>query len=474
VGGGDQPGRTDDGRSTHVTETFDVKADLPGKLPGFCILAAHNTRRLEHAPPAVCNVNNKLVTGPACRSSSLCLKWVEVRSRFVLQGSTRQTATETRLEDLRRGACSRWRSASGRTAIQLIRSIFAVRRPVAFGVHFTDALIVFTSISEITAAHIRAYREGGGKDSLIQTRKRALYAFLDYVFPKMHSSHTLQTNKDSSVNGYVLRFSDLCLERLTSPTVELIGPVPTVVCTVAAILLGHTFCILARHLSGFASTFDDKSNGRAWEKWPVKAHVKPSLHECKRVSPQFCSSVRSPQSSMPSHFQNMGLHNPFLQLICFVLHSGGNHRTHLVCQQSRDYPIDVDYSSSSEIRVLTAVVFIAHVSAVIPAVTLERHFHAALITALELLWTSCGWRDGVNTGGTLPSRQDMSVIMGVTHGLWRRWPRTMRWSLGPHRRRRRKTPRSWCCCCWFPSPFHPAFLRTIWGWSAQVVRHRLC
>lgn len=31
--------------------------------------------------------------------------------------------------------------------------------------------------------------------------------------------------------------------------------------------------------------------------------------------PQFISSVLSPQSSIPSHFQNIGLHRPFLQLI---------------------------------------------------------------------------------------------------------------------------------------------------------------
>lgn len=41
------------------------------------------------------------------------------------------------------------------------------------------------------------------------------------------------------------------------------------------------------------------------------------------VSPQFCSSVPSPQSSMPSHFQNLGLHSPFLQVIWSSLHSAG-------------------------------------------------------------------------------------------------------------------------------------------------------
>lgn len=59
VGSSDQPAWTDDGRAAHVTGTFDVEADLPGKLPFFCILTAHDTRRLEHAPPAVCKVNNQ-------------------------------------------------------------------------------------------------------------------------------------------------------------------------------------------------------------------------------------------------------------------------------------------------------------------------------------------------------------------------------------------------------------------------------
>ncbi len=43
VGSSDQPLWTDDVRSAHVTEIFDVEADLPGKLPFFSILTAHNT-----------------------------------------------------------------------------------------------------------------------------------------------------------------------------------------------------------------------------------------------------------------------------------------------------------------------------------------------------------------------------------------------------------------------------------------------
>lgn len=59
VGGSDQPVWTDDGCSTHVTILFDMEADLPGELPFFCVLAAHNTWCLEHAPPTVCKVNNQ-------------------------------------------------------------------------------------------------------------------------------------------------------------------------------------------------------------------------------------------------------------------------------------------------------------------------------------------------------------------------------------------------------------------------------
>lgn len=60
VGGGDQPALTDDGRSAHVAETFDMEADLPGKLPCIGVLTAHNTRRLKHSAPAVCNVKQSI------------------------------------------------------------------------------------------------------------------------------------------------------------------------------------------------------------------------------------------------------------------------------------------------------------------------------------------------------------------------------------------------------------------------------
>ena len=59
VGRSDQPAWTDDGRSAHVTVIFDVQADLPGILPFLCVLTAHDTRRLELTPPAVCKVNNQ-------------------------------------------------------------------------------------------------------------------------------------------------------------------------------------------------------------------------------------------------------------------------------------------------------------------------------------------------------------------------------------------------------------------------------
>ena len=53
VSGGDQPPGADEGRSTHVAVVPHVEADLPGELPGLGVLAAHDTGRLEHAPPAV-------------------------------------------------------------------------------------------------------------------------------------------------------------------------------------------------------------------------------------------------------------------------------------------------------------------------------------------------------------------------------------------------------------------------------------
>lgn len=59
MGSSDQPVRTDDGRSAHMAEAFDVEADLPGELALLCILAAHDSRRLEHTPPTVCAGDNR-------------------------------------------------------------------------------------------------------------------------------------------------------------------------------------------------------------------------------------------------------------------------------------------------------------------------------------------------------------------------------------------------------------------------------
>lgn len=58
VGSSDHPARADDGRSAHMAIAFDVEADLPGELALLCVLAAHDTRRLEHAPPTVCTGDN--------------------------------------------------------------------------------------------------------------------------------------------------------------------------------------------------------------------------------------------------------------------------------------------------------------------------------------------------------------------------------------------------------------------------------
>lgn len=68
--------------------------------------------------------------------------------------------------------------------------------------------------------------------------------------------------------------------------------------------------------------YEPKRNRQVWEN---RLNAFQSIHQRHRVVPQSCSSVRSPQSSTPSHFQNMGLHNPFLQVIAFASHSGGKH-----------------------------------------------------------------------------------------------------------------------------------------------------
>lgn len=69
VGSSDQPARTDDGGPAHMTVTFDVEADLPGELALLCILAAHDTRRLEHAPPTVCKGRQSIWLVRACWAS---------------------------------------------------------------------------------------------------------------------------------------------------------------------------------------------------------------------------------------------------------------------------------------------------------------------------------------------------------------------------------------------------------------------
>lgn len=54
VSSGDQPRWTDNGRSAHVAVGFNLEADLPRKLSFLCVLTAHDTRRLEPIPAAVC------------------------------------------------------------------------------------------------------------------------------------------------------------------------------------------------------------------------------------------------------------------------------------------------------------------------------------------------------------------------------------------------------------------------------------
>lgn len=64
---------------------------------------------------------------------------------------------------------------------------------------------------------------------------------------------------------------------------------------------------------------------------------------------------------------------------------------------------------------LTAVYFIAHVSAVVPAVAFQLRFDAALISALELPRTGCGWQDfrRLVRKGTLAAGRDTLTVAGI-------------------------------------------------------------
>lgn len=96
----------------------------------------------------------------------------------------------------------------------------------------------------------------------------------------------------------------------------------------------------------------NKTDGRAWSESP--SSIGP-----KRSSPQSFSSVLSPQSSTPSHFQNMGLHNPFPQVMASALHSGEETRWSpfgLVTVQ-RELVVKPQFVFDNEIG-LTAVYFI--------------------------------------------------------------------------------------------------------------------
>lgn len=151
VGSSNQPLGTDEGRSTDVTDGFDMEADLPRKLPCFCILTAHDTWRLEHTPPAVCKANNQSVIWPACHGLLWCPQWVEVHTCFVMGGNNADGDNYQFLI---------WDTVFVRhTAVLLVGSVFTVRRSVAFWVHFIDAFVVFAFICSISAAYIRGYRE---------------------------------------------------------------------------------------------------------------------------------------------------------------------------------------------------------------------------------------------------------------------------------------------------------------------------
>lgn len=61
VSSSNQPGWTDDGRSTDMSAIFNVEADLPGILSFLGSLATNNTRRFEHALSTVCKAKPRII-----------------------------------------------------------------------------------------------------------------------------------------------------------------------------------------------------------------------------------------------------------------------------------------------------------------------------------------------------------------------------------------------------------------------------
>lgn len=70
VSSSNQPGWTDDGRSTDVSAIFNVEADLPGILSVLGSLATNNTRRFEHALSTVCKAKPGIRIVACCCSTS--------------------------------------------------------------------------------------------------------------------------------------------------------------------------------------------------------------------------------------------------------------------------------------------------------------------------------------------------------------------------------------------------------------------
>lgn len=79
MGSSDQPLRTNDGGSAHMTEAFDVEADLPGELALLGILAAHDARRLEHASPTIYTDDNRLVLLCLLSAAKIFFFWASVQ-----------------------------------------------------------------------------------------------------------------------------------------------------------------------------------------------------------------------------------------------------------------------------------------------------------------------------------------------------------------------------------------------------------
>lgn len=114
VGGGQQPAVAQHRRATYVTNSFYVKADLPGPLPFPGYLPTHDARAPVWPPAAIWSYRNTSENAPC------------------------QTAHKR--------ACI---VCGQRTAVFLIRAVFAVLLAVTVWVQLTDALPVAAAEGEL-------------------------------------------------------------------------------------------------------------------------------------------------------------------------------------------------------------------------------------------------------------------------------------------------------------------------------------